>query len=110
MINILIKRNQENEIMAYAVSGHAETAPHGEDIVCAAVSVLTQTTILSMIHILGQQPVYSMNEGKLSCQVSVDLNADERREATILLESMLLGLKNIQQQYPAIIVIVDEEV
>lgn len=33
------------------VTGHANTAPYGSDIVCAAVSVLTQTLIEGLKHI-----------------------------------------------------------
>lgn len=39
MIRVLITLNK------IQVTGHANTAPYGSDIVCAAVSVLTQTLI-----------------------------------------------------------------
>ncbi len=110
MINIIIKRNNQNEIVSYSVTGHAQTAPHGEDLVCAAVSVLAQTTILGLYQVLDQQPEFNIAEGDLRCKMKDSLTATQRREATILLETMLVGLKNIQQQYPKIIAIDDEEV
>lgn len=110
MINVKIKRNNQNQIVSYSVSGHAQTAPHGEDLVCAAVSVLAQTTILGFYQVLGQQPGYQISEGDLHLNVNDSLTKTQRREATVLLETMLVGLKNIQQQYPKIIAIDDEEV
>lgn len=110
MINVKIKRNNQNQIVSYRVSGHAQTAPHGEDLVCAAVSVLAQTTILGFYQVLGQEPAYQISDGDLHLNVSDSLTETQRREATVLLETMLVGLKNIQQQYPKIIAIDDEEV
>lgn len=110
MITIIIKRNKQQEIVSYRVTGHAKTAPHGEDIVCAAVSVLAQTTILGFYQVLNQQPEYQITDGNLNCKIKDSLTATQRKEATILLETMLVGLKNIQQQYPKIIAIEDEEV
>ncbi len=110
MITIEIKRNNEQEIVSYRVTGHAQTAPHGEDLVCAAVSVLAQTTVLGLYQVLNQQPEYIIDDGELRCKMEESLTATQRKEATILLETMLVGLKNIQQQYPKIIAIDDEEV
>jgi len=110
MIRIRIKRNFQNEIQSFKVTGHAQTAPHGEDIVCAAVSVLAQTTILGFYEVLQQKPPYEISDGKLECRMMNSLDENQRREATILLQTMLMGLKNIQKQYPGIIAIDDEEV
>lgn len=110
MVTIKITRNNQQEIIGYRVRGHAQTAPYGEDIVCAAVSVLAQTTIMGLNQVLGQRPKYKMAEGDLSCKVEANLPKTEREKTSILLETMLVGLKNIQQQYPQYIAIDDEEV
>ena len=36
---------KENKICAFEISGHAGYAPHGEDIVCAAVTILSLNTV-----------------------------------------------------------------
>ncbi|MEN1762054.1 ribosomal-processing cysteine protease Prp [Anoxynatronum sibiricum] len=110
MINVKVWRNPQNDIVRYAVRGHSNIAPMGKDIVCAAVSVLAQTSIIGLYEVLGQRPRYSIEDGLLECTIIEDLNETQRREATLLLETMLLGFQNIQQQYPDIIVIDDEEV
>ena len=110
MIRIRIKRDHRNDIQAYTVTGHALTAPHGQDLVCAAVSALAQTTILGFYEVLKQQPAYEITEGKLECRMMDSLDEKQRSEAAILLKTMLAGFRNIQQQYPKVIAIEDEEV
>lgn len=110
MIRIRIRRNTKNEVISYQITGHSGTAPIGEDIVCAAVSVLAQTTILGFSHILKQKPEYSIHDGSLHFQVGDGLSASERKEASLLLETMVVGLKNIKEQYPTVIAIEEEEV
>ena len=44
MINVTIYQ-KENKICAFEISGHAGYAPAGEDIVCAAVTVLSFNTV-----------------------------------------------------------------
>ncbi|MDW7670786.1 MAG: ribosomal-processing cysteine protease Prp [Bacillota bacterium] len=110
MIKIRIERDQRNEIQAYTVTGHAMTAPHGQDVVCAAVSALAQTTILGFYEVLEQKPDYEIAEGRLECRMMDSLDEKQRREAAILLKTMLAGFRNIQQQYPQVIAIEDEEV
>ena len=36
---------KENKICAFEIFGHAGYAPHGEDIVCAAVTILSLNTV-----------------------------------------------------------------
>ena len=43
MVNVVIKKNKNNEPFYFNVSGHAGYADAGKDIVCAAISVLTIT-------------------------------------------------------------------
>ena len=110
MITIRVRRNTKNEVVSYQVTGHSGTAPSGEDIVCAAVSVLAQSTILGFRHVLKQQPEYSIDDGSLHFHVGNSLSSSERKEASILLETMVIGLKNIKEQYPTVIAIEEEEV
>lgn len=99
MVKVTLKRDREGYIQSFEVTGHAAFAPHGEDIVCAAVSVLTQTAVLSLERIAGVSPEVIKREGYLSCNISP---AGVRREKTVsvLLESMSLGLEETARSYP----------
>ena len=51
MINVRIKR-VAGQVTKLVVSGHAGSAPHGKDIICAAVSALVQTYLFSLQRLL----------------------------------------------------------
>ena len=48
MIKITVYQNAKNEYVGFLTEGHAGYAPAGEDIVCAAVSMLVINTINSI--------------------------------------------------------------
>lgn len=58
MINIKITRNPETPEITISVKGHAGYADHGDDIVCAGVSTLMNTTILGLEAIEKEFPEY----------------------------------------------------
>ena len=65
------------EIRGFDVSGHAEYAPYGEDIVCAAVSILTIATVNSLEAQLGEVQAQVAEEGRVTCFLPEQL--DDRR-------------------------------
>lgn len=79
--------------------GHAETAPYGEDIVCAAISVLSQTAVVGLQHYLSQEPMTKVQEGFLHCTLPEDLTDKERERSQIILKTMELGLKALEPNY-----------
>lgn len=101
MIHIRVWRRDHRPIR-YRVTGHAGAGPHGEDIVCAAVSALTQTTLIGIEEHLGIQPVVIYDEtGILEVELP-PLQEESRLEqgCTDLLETMLLGLESIARSHP----------
>lgn len=94
MIQIKIVRKKES-ITGFLVEGHAQFAPYGQDIVCAAVSALTISTVNS-IHSLTQAPHHYRNEDNL-----LELNILEpTAESDLLTESLFLSLKIVEKEYP----------
>jgi hypothetical protein len=64
MIKINVKK--ENDVIKYIkISGHAEYAEEGYDIVCASVSSITITTVNALISIDEDCIVYSEADGLL---------------------------------------------
>ncbi len=53
---------QGSEIQGFSVEGHAGFAPEGEDIYCAGVSAIAQTTLLVWLSIYPE-PVYEIKAG-----------------------------------------------
>lgn len=77
------------------VSGHAEYAEHGRDIVCAAISTLTQVFIASVEELTAARIKYAVSGG----EADIDLQESTER-AQVLLDSFLLGCRMIADEYP----------
>ena len=86
----------DGKVSGFTVTGHSGTAERGQDIVCAGVSALTQTALLGMMEYLHREVDYDIASGKLS--VRLKGVPDDLTEA--ILQSMLLGLAEIQKLSP----------
>ena len=65
MIKITIVRRLDNKVTGLQVKGHAGAGAYGTDIVCAAVSALAQSVILSFAKHLHSNIDYDIKEGYL---------------------------------------------
>lgn len=110
MIKVCIKRNIDRSISEFKVIGHAYADEPGKDIVCAAVSMLTQTIVLGLCQVIKIKVSYEITEGLLYCKIPNDLSQQHREQTNNLLETMVLGIKNIQESYSEYIIVHDKEV
>ncbi|HQA07274.1 MAG TPA: ribosomal-processing cysteine protease Prp [Syntrophomonadaceae bacterium] len=90
---------QGSEIQAFTVEGHAGYAPEGEDIYCAGVSAIAQTTLLGLIKHLSREPVYEIRKGWLSCQLPSELDEEDKLKAQVLLSTLETGVNSMMQAY-----------
>src|SRR5690554_5224551 len=100
MISVIIYRDSDGVIEQFVIKGHACAADPGEDIICAAVSALGQTAVLSLYQIANVNVKYEIRKGYLKCELPKNLAEKELHETKLLVDAMLLGLKNIQESYP----------
>lgn len=77
------------------VSGHAEYAEHGKDIVCAAVSTLTQVFIASVEELTAADIKHAVNSG----YTVIDIKESTER-AQVLIDSFFIGCQMVAEQYP----------
>jgi uncharacterized protein YsxB (DUF464 family) len=77
------------------ITGHAEYAPRGQDIVCAAVSTLTQVFVASIEELTEDNIRTDIRAGNAVIEYK---NLSDR--AQVLMDSFLLGLEMIAQNYP----------
>jgi len=104
VINIQVYRNSAGEISGFAVKGHADAAPHGMDIVCAGVAALTQTAVLGLEQHLKRKFTLDIASGKLV----LDLKEPPDALTEAVLETMLLGLREIRENYSKEFVRIEE--
>jgi uncharacterized protein YsxB (DUF464 family) len=89
------------------VDGHSGYDTKGKDIVCAGVSSLFQTFILSVSQILKiDQKIERDNSGFLSTKVDTSsLGIEDLNKLKLLIDSFLLGVSEISREYPGTIII-----
>ncbi len=98
MTTVTIYKSDSDNYKGFTCFGHAGYAKRGEDdIVCAAISVLTTNTINSMELIAKENFEIQVNEetGFLDCRFDHLMN----EQSKLLMESMILGLESIAEQY-----------
>ena len=99
MITLTIRKNHKNQITEFEVNGHANFGVEGEDIVCAAVSSITQTAALGLMNIAGIKLVMTREEGYSKYTLPDSLSDEQEKAAEIILSTMYLGLDDLHQQF-----------
>lgn len=97
MTHVSIIKTRNGEYKGFNCIGHSGYADAGEDIVCAAISVLVINTINSLDQLAGEKfkLVTNEEEGLIDCRFEKNIN----EKSKLLLDSMVLGLEEIKKQY-----------
>lgn len=77
------------------IEGHAGYAPHGQDIVCAAVSALVAAFVASVEELTGDEIQADMTAGNAVIRYE-NLSAN----AQLLMGSFFVGIRMIADDYP----------
>ena len=93
-------------IEAFKIEGHAETAEYGEDLVCAAVSGISQSVLLGLQVHLQKEMDWSIDEKDGRMKMKLLSEIDQETEA--VLQAMLLGLREISREHPKAIQIFEK--
>ncbi len=105
MIQITIFQNQNEEITGFHCIGHAGYAESGDDIICAGVSALVINTINSIENLTSA--IFSLNTDEETGCIDFQLADVSDANACLLLQSMILGLQEIQNDYGNEYIILD---
>ena len=110
MVDIIIYKNEQNECVGFETSGHAGFAEAGQDIVCAAVSILIINTINAIEAFTKNETMLDTDDGQgiIRCRIK----GQPAKETTLLLETMILGLQTMvdDENYEQYIDLTFEEV
>ena len=110
MTTITVYTRQGGAIAGFEASGHAGAARiRGYDLVCCAVSALTQTGVNALIAVAGVTPAVKVDEGYLRCILPQGLEAAQADHADVVLRTVIQGLTDIQNIYPKFIRIQQKE-
>ena len=92
--------SQNGLTAGFSLKGHADRGEYGHDIVCAAVSAVTQTAILGITDVLKSQAGIVRKSGNCSCILKGSVSQTEREKAAIVFDTMICGLRSIQSSDP----------
>ena len=109
MTKVTIYKNVKNECVGFKALGHAGYAEEGEDIVCAAISILTINTM---------NAIETFTDADVSLEMDEEIGFIEYRieeltkETSLLLDTMVLGLQTMadDENYAEYIDLLFEEV
>ena len=104
-------RRPDGALMGYRSEGHTGYAEAGEDIVCAAVSALTQSTLNGLKNVLKAPVMFDIDDAAaiLEARLTPEASEAQVRQAQLLLETLLQGLQAIERSYPRNVRIIYEE-
>lgn len=105
MNRISVYLDKDDNVIGFRMDGHANFDEYGKDIVCAALSVLSQNTYYSIIKLSGleEKDVYcASNSKKGFLEVKLLKNSDIQcyEKALLLLKSFELGISIMADTYP----------
>jgi len=108
---VAVFRRPTGEIAGFRAQGHTGHARRGQDIVCSAVSALTQTAVNAMESVAGvpTEPVVDEETGLLEVVLPGGLTAKQAADCQIILRTVVHGLTDIEQSYPEQVRVVYKE-
>jgi uncharacterized protein YsxB (DUF464 family) len=95
MIEVTIYKVKGHEYAGFDVEGHAGYGDKGQDIVCAAVSMLVINTINSIARLTDDKTTLVECEERGLINYRLDPYAG--RDAHLLIHSMILGLESVME-------------
>ncbi|MCR5023545.1 MAG: ribosomal-processing cysteine protease Prp [Lachnospiraceae bacterium] len=100
MIHIVINRAENGCIKGFTSKGHAGYADKGEDIVCAAVSMLVINTLNSIERLSPEDlPLMQVSSDEKGGEIRCKFSDIPSEKALLLLDSMYYGLKDSVKNY-----------
>ncbi|MGL4523481.1 MAG: ribosomal-processing cysteine protease Prp [Bacilli bacterium] len=106
MITVRIDR-KNGHVNGFKISGHAQFAEHGQDIVCAGVSAVSTGSVNAIVKLCGIKPKCKIKDGFLSCSFPSDLSDEKDARVQLIVESMIVSLRSIEEAYGEYIIIND---
>lgn len=107
---IKVKTTKRDELYtSFVITGHANSGPHGKDIVCAAVSVVTQMVLHALRRVTPC--TYGTDSGLVYCNLPfASLNREQVLVSQAFISEMLHTLRNINDSHPGYITFEEESI
>ena len=97
MIKVKIGHASNNQVNFLEVTGHANSAPYGKDLVCAAVSAVVTGGFNNLKH--HKEYELKLDEGYALFKSNIQLDAHDE----VVIETIICGLNTIKETDPKFI-------
>ena len=94
MIKVKIGHASNNQVNFLEVTGHANSAPYGKDLICAAVSAVITGGFNNLKH--HKEYELKLDEGYALFKSNIQLDAHDE----VVIETIICGLNTIQESNP----------
>ncbi len=110
MTRIVFYLNSDGDYSGFRAYGHAQEVEQNEySMVCAAVSVLTFTTVNALERVAGLLPAVVKKDGYLDCRIA-PTNDSRWQSSQVVLGTLKTGIEGLLAEYPKYISYHEEEV
>ncbi|RKD32489.1 ribosomal-processing cysteine protease Prp [Thermohalobacter berrensis] len=103
MTKVRIFTNDKGKIIKYIIKGHTGFERSGRDILCSAVSTLSQTALIALNEVcdIPEKDIdFKVEDGYLEVNIPRNLDIEKRMKTDIVLDTMLVGIKALIKEYP----------
>ena len=104
-------RRSDGALIGYQAEGHTGYAHAGADIVCAAISALTQSTLNGLQNVLKAPVMFEIDDRRafIEAELTPEATEEQVQQAQLLLVTLLEGLQAIQAGYSRYVRIIFKE-
>ena len=95
-------KRSDGALIGYSACGHSGYAEAGADIVCAAISALTQTTLNGLKNVLKAPVMFDQDDDGafIEAKLTPEATPQQVQQAQLLLVTLQEGLQAIQREFP----------
>ncbi len=85
----------DKRYVGFEFYGHVGLGTKGSDVVCAAVSAITQATIMGLKEVLGEKIEYKIEDGMIECKLKSNGECAQK-----MIETLHKTVEQLVLQYP----------
>lgn len=100
MIEVIIYE-EDNQLVAFEISGHANSGPYGYDLVCAGVSAVSFGAVNAVFELceIDLEVDQAGEGGYLHVSIPTKYPLAQRQKAQLIFEAMIVSLQTIEREY-----------
>ena len=92
-------KDQSGRIHSFEMTGHADFAEHGKDLVCAGASAVSFGAVNAIIALTGKTPEIHQGADGGYLNVTFPETRENDHDIQLIVKAMIVSLQTIEQDY-----------